>query len=301
MQCPSCGAELVPGDAFCGTCGADVRIATEPPQSSQAPGSDQVSPAQQMPPPPPPVAPPVQPVASHTGAPPPPLPVAPPAAALPPLPSASNPQAPGPPPLPGQPADAGAKRGLSTGAIVGIVVGSLVGVLVLGAAGFFAYGAFAPKKATVTTVTSAPVPKPATTAKTTIPATESALPSAAPPAATADPGEYVVVTAAEAKAVVTQFLSLRAAKNIAGSKALCTSKMLAGPDADFVNDRYWNPDSFEITKLTPDQMYIHVTSMGMWPSGREPTIFSVYREPESGKVLIDGLLDPANSPELVTP
>ena len=100
---------------------------------------------------------------------------------------------------------------------------------------------------------------------------------------------------------MNEFLTLRADGDIEGSKALCTSSLLEGPDGVFVDDEYWNPDSWEITKLTADEMYIHVTSMGQWPSGREATIFSVYREPESGEVLIDGFLDPQEFPELVTP
>lgn len=206
-----------------------------------------------------------------------------------------------PPPFPTQPAPSAAKTGLSTGAIIGIVAGSLVGVLLLGAAGFFAFRAFSPRQPVVPVVTSTPVtkPKPVVASEPTPTAPVADAPT--PVAPTADPGEYVVVTDAEAKDVVTRFLTLRAAKNIAGSKALCTAKMLAGPDGDFVNDKYWNPDSFKIIKLTPDQMYIHVTTMGAWPSGDEATIFQVYREPESGKVLIDGFLDPADFPELVKP
>jgi hypothetical protein len=65
-----------------------------------------------------------------------------------------------------------------------------------------------------------------------------------------------------------------------------------------VNDKYWRPESYEIVKTTPDLMYIHVAIMGRWPSGDEPSIFSVFRDPETGLVLIDGMLDPANVPEL---
>lgn len=164
-------------------------------------------------------------------------------------------------------ADLGAKKsGLPAGAIVGIVIAVLVGVLLLGAASLYAFGVLAPKK----TVEAA------------------------------DPG-YVVVTEAEARDVVTRFIELRAKKNISASRALCTARMLKGSDGDFVNDQYWNPDSFKIVKVTSDQMYLHVASMGMWPSGEEPTIFSVFREPESGKVLIDGFIDPETSPDLYQP
>ena len=75
--------------------------------------------------------------------------------------------------------------------------------------------------------------------------------------------------------------------------------MLTGQNGSFVNDKYWAPDSYKIVKSTPDQMYIHVAIMGNWPSGREPTILSVFRDPASGKVLIDGILDPSEFPNLV--
>ena len=54
----------------------------------------------------------------------------------------------------------------------------------------------------------------------------------------------------------------------------------------------------EIIKSTPDLMYVHVAIMGSWPSGDEASIFSVWRDPSSHKVVIDGMLDPANVPEL---
>jgi hypothetical protein len=66
--------------------------------------------------------------------------------------------------------------------------------------------------------------------------------------------------------------------------------MLSGEFGDYVNDKNWKPDSFEITKTKPDRMFIHVTTFGIWPSGREPTIYSVFRDPATGKVVIDGLV-----------
>jgi len=183
-----------------------------------------------------------------------------------------------------------AKKGLSTAAIIAIVFGVLLLLLLVCGGGYFAYVAFFGGRSAAPTNTAKPAKL--ATPKPSAAATE--------PAPTATPSD-AVVTEAEARDVVDRFLSLRASGDINGSKALCTQKLLSGSDADFVNDKYWNPDSWELTKFTPDLMYIHVTSMGVWPSGREATIFQVYREPESGKVLIDGFLDPEMFPELVTP
>ncbi|MDO8915746.1 MAG: hypothetical protein Q7W16_06655 [Coriobacteriia bacterium] len=197
--------------------------------------------------------------------------------------------------LPAQPHAAVSKPRMSSGAMIGIAVGALVGVILLGVAGVFVFRALSATRVADVLRASTPAPQPA------VPQAPVPAPTDVTPGATDDPGSYAVVTQAEARDVVTRFLTLRAAKDIAGSKALCTPALLAGEDAVMVNDKYWNPDSFELTKFTPDQMYIHVTSMGIWPSGREATIFSVYREPESGRVLIDGFLDPEFFPEYVTP
>jgi hypothetical protein len=235
MQCPMCGADLAPGDVFCGGCGANVGAVNQ--QASA-------------------------------------IPVAP-----------------------------SAKSGLSTGAIIGIVAGSLVGVLLLGAAGFFAFGVFGPKKPTVN-VGATTASKSATQPKLTTQATESPLSSAAEPAPSSDEAvadEVPVVTNAEARDVVKKFIDARIAGDITGSKAFCSKNMLSGETGSFVNDKYWRPDSYKITKTTPDLMFIHVTTMGAWPSGEEPTIYSVWRDPGSGKVLIDGMLDPETVPELVKP
>jgi hypothetical protein len=171
--------------------------------------------------------------------------------------------------------------------VVGIIIGVLVFVLVLGVGGFFALRAFAPKPPAATVATSTPGPV-------------AVVPTEAAPAT--DPNaELPIVTDAEARQVVTAFMEARLAQNVAASKAYCSQNMLTGEWKDFINDRYWRPDSYEITLLTPDLMYIHVTVMGNWPSGREASIYSVWRDPESGKVVIDGMLDPEMFPELVTP
>jgi len=98
--------------------------------------------------------------------------------------------------------------------------------------------------------------------------------------------------------VVTEFMDYRLAKNVSASKKLCSKNMLSGETLSLVNDKYWRPDSYEIVKTTPDLMYIHVAIMGAWPSGDEPSIFSVWRDPSNGRVLIDGMIDPENMPEL---
>jgi len=283
MICPLCGRQTAPGDTLCTSCGGD--LTTSSLQAS-----------------PPPLPLPGQPVPVSPEMPPPPPPPATPAGAAvpppPPLPTAAAPQAPAPPPFPTQPTPPVRKAGLSTSAIVGIVIAALLGVAILGTASFFALWFLTPREATTTRAAPVDVaPSPEAQAEPTVVATEPAS-SVAPPAATPQHGEYVVVTEAEARDVVTRFIELRSEKDIEGSKALCTVKMLRGPDGDFVNDQYWNPDSFRIVKVTPDQMYMHVASMGVWPSGEEPTIFSVYREPETGKVLIDGFIDPETSPDL---
>ena len=190
-----------------------------------------------------------------------------------------------PPPLPGH-----RKSGASTGAIVGIIAAVVVVVLVLGVGGFIALKGFLDfQKGAGTVITepkiaTTPTP-PAPAAETSESATDSSTASdsgsadaGASSSSSADDG---VVTDAEARAVVKKFLDFRVAHNIAASKTLCTKNMLTGENGSFVNDKYWRPDSYKITKTTPDQMYIHVTTMGMWPSGEEPTIYSVWRDPAS--------------------
>jgi hypothetical protein len=213
-----------------------------------------------------------------------------------------------------QPVPPGAKKpGLSTGAIVGIVSAVIVGVLLLGVGGFFGVRALLAPKGEPTDVI---VTKPDSSSVAASPspsadATESGEPTAAePPSAStippvtsesaevleeADPG---VVTDAEARAVVKKFMDLRVARKINASKAYCTRKMLIGENGSMINDIYWRPDSYKIKKTTPDLMYIHVAVMGMWPSGNEPTIYSVFRDPTTGKVLIDDMIDPETSPDL---
>jgi hypothetical protein len=226
---------------------------------------------------------------------PPPTPVQPPQPAAPPAPPRQ------PPPLPSErsvTAQPQRKPGLSGGAIAGIVAGALVVLLLLVAGGFFLLrGAFGPGASSV--VVTAPTPPPSTPPAIT--PTETVEPSTstsdqAPPG-TPDDG---IVTDAEARDVVTRFMDYRLAMDVAASKTLCSKNMLTGADTKpLVNDKYWRPESYEIVKTTPDLMYIHVAVMGVWPSGNEPLIFSVWRDPETATVLIDGMLDPANVPELV--
>ncbi len=235
MNCPNCGTQVVPGDAFCPSCGADVRAVT-----------------------------------AQTGA-----------------------------------ETPGAKKPLSTGAVVGIVAAILFGLLlVCGVGAFVARGILKPKQPTVAEAPAA-VSKPKATTDpaktpgdTSAPATGGTTAGGAPPSSPPSDG---LVTDSEAREVVGKFINLRIKGDIEGSKALCSKKMLSGESGSFVNDKYWHPDSFEITKTTPDLMFIHVTTMGDWPSGREPTIYSVWRDPESGKVVIDGMLDPESAPDLVKP
>lgn len=295
MQCPTCGSAIAPGDVFCPKCGADVRAAS-----------------QASPPPPPPGT----------------FPQAGTPSATQPLPSPEPPPFPGgqqpTQPFPGQPAPytpAGAqppgaqqpKRPLSTGAIVGIVSAVVVGVLLLGVGGFFGIRALLAPKGDVSDVV---VAKPDASSITASPsssavATESGESTAAePPSASTIPpvtGESAevleetdpgVVTDAEARDVVKKFMDLRVARKINASKEYCTRKMLIGENGSMINDIYWRPDSYKIKKTTPDLMYIHVAVMGAWPSGNEPTIYSVFRDPKTGKVLIDDMIDPETSPEL---
>lgn len=188
-------------------------------------------------------------------------------------------------PAPSQPAPP--KRGLSAGAIIGIVAGVLLlGLVLVGGAGLLAFRAYTSSQSATT---SAPQPAQPASAATSTPE---------PAVGATEPADDGIVTEAEARAVVTQFLDTRIAGDIEGSKAFCSRNMLAGENGEFVSDRYWKPDSYTITRTTPDLMYVHVTTMGAWPSGEEPTIYSVVRDPESGKVLIDGMLDPATSTEL---
>lgn len=188
------------------------------------------------------------------------------------------------PPASAYPAPARPKSGLSAGAIIGIVVGVLaLGLVVVGGGGLLAFRAYTSGK---TVTTSAPEPA----------AVETVAPE--PAVETTTPAADGVVTEAEARTVVTQFLDTRIAGDIEGSKAFCSQNMLTGENGEFVSDQYWAPDSYTITRTTPDLMYVHVTTMGAWPSGEEPTIYSVVRDPESGKVLIDGMLDPEYSTEL---
>lgn len=268
MECGQCGAPFEAGSAFCGSCGAPV------PPAQPAPAS----------PPEPPPLPDGAPVAQTSAAPPPfvQAPAAP--VAVPPAVPPAYAPAPAPAPV-------ATRRGLSGGAIAAIIAGALVALLLVCGLGVVAwrviFGGSLPgfTQGQPAAAPSTPAPgKPAPTE----------------PAPVAEPSDRVV-TEAEARDVVERFLQLRSKGDIAGSEKLCTPKLLASDDGQFVRDQYWNPDTWEITKLTPDLMYIHVTVMGEWPSGREPQIFSVYREPESGTVLIDGFLDPQNSPELVTP
>jgi hypothetical protein len=207
---------------------------------------------------------------------------------------------------------------MSTGAIVGIISAVLAGVVLLGVGGFFAYKwVFAPKSGSSEAIVAKPDPSsleasPSASAVETESAEESASVSSVAsdtigaqsvpqPSATEIPEEDAepgVVTDAEARAVVKKFMDLRVARKINASKQYCTKKMLTGENGQFINDKYWRPDSYKIKKTTPDLMYIHVAVMGQWPSGNEPTIYSVFRDPKTGMVLIDDMIDPGTSPDL---
>lgn len=302
MQCPTCGSAIAPGDAFCPTCGSDVSAIS-----------------QAAPPPPPPGA---FPGVGATA----PMPPAASAPEPPPFPGASAaPTQPMPPaqqsapatPYGSQPGAAGAPtRPMSTGAIIGIISAVIVGVVLLGVGGFFAYGkVFAPKSGESDVIVAKPDPSSLETSPSvSVVETESVEESASSaassttgaeatpqPSATEIPEEDTepgVVTDAEARSVVKKFMDLRVARKINASKQYCTKKMLTGENGQFINDKYWRPDSYKIKKTTPDLMYIHVAVMGQWPSGNEPTIYSVFRDPKTGKVLIDDMIDPETSPDL---
>lgn len=285
MQCPNCGEPISPDTAFCPRCGMDLRAITQPQPPQQ--------PSPQAPPPPPPG---FQPTAVMPQVPPPP----PPGAY-----GAATP----PPPMPGQP-----KKKLSTGAVVGITIAAVLGALiVLVGLGFAGYALFVPK--VVTTVgqasTLAPEPEQSASASSSSDAQSTGSESAAADgsSSSSDSADAAgssstsdwsakdeLVTDAQAREIVQKFWDLRIAHDISGSKALCSQKLLKSDDGTFVSDKYWRPDSFKIVKTTPDQMYIHVAIMGQWPSGDEPVVLSVTKDPETGKVVIDGLMvDPEKS------
>ncbi|MDZ4168162.1 MAG: zinc ribbon domain-containing protein [Coriobacteriia bacterium] len=263
MQCPACGAEVASDGAFCGSCGASLQAQAPPDPGAAYPPAHPapVAPAS-------PAAPPVQP-GQYIG----------------PQPAAAASPAPAAPP---------AKRGLPAVAIVAIVVGALILACAVVGGGLFAFRAFNASDEVALPAVTPPAPAPSAVAtEMPDPALEEPDPTVEEPAAT-----DAIVTEDEASAVVTQFMDTRASGDIEGSKVYCSKTMLAGEYGDFVSDKYWKPDSYKITRTTPDLMYVHVTTMGMWPSGEEPTIFSVLRDPDSGQVLIDGMLDPENVPEL---
>lgn len=296
MQCPTCGSAIAPGDAFCPNCGADVSAASQAPPPSPATPSQHVAPAV------------TQPLPSPE---PPPFPGAP--QPTQPLPTQPFPAQPGVQP----PLQPGAKKpGLSGGAIAGIIVAVVV-VLILGGVGsVLALRGLLAERPDPQAIVTTPKPIAPVTPPVSTEATESTEESSASTtsgsttsdgsttsgssdsAADAKTEGDTVVTDAEARAVVKKFMDLRVAHKIAASKAYCTRKMLIGENGQFINDIYWRPDSYKIKKTTPDLMYIHVAVMGMWPSGNEPTIYSVFRDPKTGKVLIDDMIDPEHSPEL---
>lgn len=222
---------------------------------------------------------------------PPPMPAPPAVASAPPAFTPQPPPMPGPYAAPVSPAPA--KKRLSTLAIVGIVIGGLLlcGIVAagLGMALFMNAGSAGQSSSGVS---------PSTPTQEAPAVVTPADPAASEPAApAADDG---IVTDAEARDVVTRFMDLRLKMDVAGSKKLLSTKFLGDPELfGYVDDKYWRPDSYEIIKTTPDLMYIHVAVMGRWPSGDEPSIFSVWRDPDSGTVVIDGMfLNPEDMPEL---
>jgi hypothetical protein len=216
-----------------------------------------------------------------------------------------------PPPQPGA-----KKPGLSGGAIAGIIAGVVAVLILLGVGGVFALRALLAERPAPQDIVAMPTPStpppPASTVATSSAEASSASDTPGSSTAASDLGASTssdaaagaktegdtLVTDAEARAVVKKFMDLRVAHKIQASKAYCTRKMLTGENGSFINDVYWRPDSYKIKKTTPDLMYIHVAVMGEWPSGSEPTIYSVFRDPKSGKVLIDDMIDPEHSPEL---
>jgi flagellar basal body-associated protein FliL len=210
------------------------------------------------------------------------------------------PPAPPPPPPAGSPSadplrgatapGPSGKKGLSSGAVVAIVIGILVGVLALLLLVVLVGGSFWMGKGRSEVVSVAPESPGSAQVPLAEKTPDAQTPANPPDAAAPIAGDATLVTDAEARDVVTKFINLRIAGDIAGSKALCSKNMLSGEFGDYVNDKYWKPDSFEITKTATDKQFIHVTTFGIWPSGREPTIYSVFRDPATGKVVIDGLI-----------
>lgn len=304
MQCPTCGSAIAPGDAFCPKCGSDVRAITQaappPPPPGMFPGSSDAPSAGAE--------------SGGTSPGPPPFPGQQPAPPYGTPPSGSQPAA-VPPATAQAPASAQPKRGLSAGAIAGIISAVIVGIVVLGVGGYFGVKTMlAPKSEPSGVIVAKPDPASiVSTSSLSDVATDSVEPSAsalasplveagespeAQPAEIPEKTEPGVVTDAEARDVVKKFMDLRVARKINASKQYCTRKMLTGKNGQFINDVYWRPDKYKIKKTTPDLMYIHVAVMGMWPSGWEPTVYSVFRDPKSGKVLIDDMIDPETSPDL---
>ena len=318
MQCPGCGSGLEPGGAFCPSCGADVRgvAVPAPPPPEPVPLPEPVPMPEPAPTPLPVPAPRPQgtPPSFPTGQQQPPYGYG---GQQPPFPGAQQPPPYGYGAQPGFAAasvpPAPRRGGLSTGAIIGIVCGAIALVLLMGVGGFFAFKSLTgSKQPGVPPTTTSAQSNSASVASSTASANEETSPgepgatttaggSATTAPSTTSAAKDDIVTDAEARAIVKKFWDYRIAGNLAASVALCSKNMRTGDNGSFVNDKYWHPDSYKIIKTTPDLMYIHVAIMGQWPSGDEPVILSVWRDPESGKVVIDGMLDPQYSPELVKP
>lgn len=170
------------------------------------------------------------------------------------------------------------------------MVGAVVLLAVVGIGSVFALRAVSSRATdTATEIVETPVTPPVVEQ----PAPED--PAAEEPA----PADDGLITDAQARATVTAFMDARIQRDVELSNSYCTPNFLGGEWKDALKDDTWRPESYEVVNSAPDLMYVHVVVRESWPSGEEHWIYSVFLDPESGKPLIDGTLDPANVPELI--